>query len=227
MSMHFGEKYYENSNILDKKLENLDSKNSLDSMESKSQDCKKDSKNLQDSNLDSKKNTESNSQNLIEKKQKACIKGLELMQNKRIAIVGDIKNSRVANSNIELLSRFGVDITLVGPPHFLYKTRLKTAHNLQEIIDNVDIIMALRTQTERHNTQIYGSLKDYANRFCITRELLGNRDIIVLHPGPVHRNIDIDDEMLSDTRSKVLKQVQNGVKIRMSVMEFLCKDFTL
>ncbi|RDU73732.1 aspartate carbamoyltransferase catalytic subunit [Helicobacter aurati] len=147
---------------------------------------------------------------------------LDIIRNKRIAIVGDIKNSRVANSNIELLSRLGVDITLVSPPHFLYKTRFKTSYNLHEIIDQIDIIMALRTQTERHNNQIYGSLKDYANRFCITKELLGNRDIIVLHPGPVHRNIDIDDETLSDPRCKILQQVGNGVKIRMAVMEFLC-----
>lgn len=151
-----------------------------------------------------------------------CLRGLESLRGKCIAIVGDIKNSRVANSNIELLMRFGVNIILVAPPHFLYKTRLKVSHNLHQIIDEVDIIMALRTQTERHNTQIYGSLKDYANRFCITKELLGNRDIIVLHPGPVHRNIDIDDEMFSDPRCKVLEQVQNGVRIRMSVMEFLC-----
>ncbi|STQ85817.1 aspartate carbamoyltransferase catalytic subunit [Helicobacter muridarum] len=146
---------------------------------------------------------------------------LKILKNKRIAIVGDIKNSRVANSNIELLSRFGVDITLVAPPHFLYKTRFKTSYNLHDIIDNIDILMSLRTQTERHNNQIYGSLKDYANRFCITKELLGDRDIIVLHPGPVHRNIDIDDYVLSDSRCKVLQQVGNGVKIRMAIMSFL------
>ncbi|RDU63595.1 aspartate carbamoyltransferase [Helicobacter didelphidarum] len=154
--------------------------------------------------------------------QEICLRGLDSMRGKRIAIVGDIKNSRVANSNIALLTRFGVDVTLVAPPHFLYKTRIKTAYNLRKVIDNIDIIMALRTQTERHNTQIYGSLKDYANRFCVTKDLLGNRDIIVLHPGPVHRNIDIDDEILADSRCKILQQVENGVKIRMSVMEFFC-----
>ncbi len=151
-----------------------------------------------------------------------CLYGLEMLKGKKIAIVGDIKNSRVANSNIELLTRFGIQIVLVAPPHFLYKTRIQTAHNLHDVIDEIDMIMALRTQTERHNTQIYGSLKDYANRFCITKELIGNRDIIVLHPGPVHRNIDIDDEVLASPCCKVLMQVQNGVKIRMAVMEFLC-----
>ena len=153
-----------------------------------------------------------------------CLHGLEALSSKRIAIVGDIKNSRVANSNVDLLTRFGVDITLVAPPHFLYKTRLKVAHSLHEVLDKVDIIMALRTQTERHNTHIYCSLKDYDHRFCITKELIGNRDIIVLHPGPVLRNIDIDDDMLTDSRCKVLEQVQNGVKIRMSVMDFFCTN---
>ena len=144
---------------------------------------------------------------------------------KRIAIVGDIKNSRVANSNIELLSRFGMEITLVAPPHFLPKTSLKTTHNLKEAIESSDAIMSLRTQTERHSSQIYASLKDYASDFCITKELVGDKDIIILHPGPVHRNIDIDDELLSDARCKVLKQVTNGVNIRMAVLKkLICDD---
>jgi len=143
------------------------------------------------------------------------------LKGKRIAIVGDIKNSRVANSNIELLNRFGLDITLVAPPQFLPKTGLKTSHHLNEIIDNVDAIMSLRTQTERHSQQSYASLKDYASDFCITKELVGDRDIIILHPGPVHRNIDIDDALLADERCKVLDQVTNGVSIRMAVLKKL------
>jgi len=144
------------------------------------------------------------------------------LEGKKIAIVGDIKNSRVANSNIELLSRFGVDITLVAPPHFLPSTtKLKISHNLKEAIKDVDIIMSLRTQTERHTSQMYASLKDYASDFCITKEIVGDKDIILLHPGPVHRNIDIDDPMLQDPRCKVLEQVENGVYIRMAVLHKL------
>lgn len=140
---------------------------------------------------------------------------------KRIAIVGDIKNSRVANSNIELLTRFGMEITLVAPPHFLPATQLETTHSIHEVIDRVDAIMSLRTQTERHSHQTYGSLKDYASDFCITKHLVGDRDLILLHPGPVHRNIDIDDAMLKDPRCKVLEQVKNGVAIRMAVLKAL------
>jgi len=143
------------------------------------------------------------------------------LKGKKIAIVGDIKNSRVANSNIELLNRFGMEVILVAPPHFLPKTDLRTTHFLKEIIDEVDVIMSLRTQTERHSSQSYASLKDYASDFCITEELVEDRDILILHPGPVHRNIDISDALLADKRCKVLDQVSNGVSIRMAVLKKL------
>lgn len=143
------------------------------------------------------------------------------LNGKRIAIVGDIKNSRVANSNIELLTRFGMKITLVAPPHFLPSTSLPSTHILREVLDNTDAIMSLRTQTERHSHQTYGSLKDYASDFCVTKKMVGERDLVLLHPGPVHRNIDIDDAMLKDPRCKVLEQVKNGVAIRMAVLKAL------
>jgi aspartate carbamoyltransferase catalytic subunit len=143
------------------------------------------------------------------------------VKGKRIAIVGDIKNSRVANSNIELLSRFGLEVTLVAPPQFMPATTLQKSYHIKDVIDKVDIIMSLRTQTERHSQQSYASLKDYASDFCITKELVGDRDLILLHPGPVHRNIDIDDALLADKRCKVLEQVANGVSMRMAVLKKL------
>lgn len=146
------------------------------------------------------------------------------LQDKKIAIVGDIRNSRVASSNIELLGRYGMDIVLVGPPQFMPNIDIKKTSNLAKAIGEVDVVMSLRTQTERHANQIYASLKDYGNDFCITKELVGDNDIILLHPGPVHRNVDIDDEMLSDSRCKVLEQVKNGVAIRMAVLEKFIKN---
>ena len=144
------------------------------------------------------------------------------ISDKTIAIVGDIKNSRVANSNIELLTRLGLEVILVSPPHFMpTSTGLRKTYDLKEIIDDVDIIMSLRTQTERHTNQSYASLKDYASDFCITEELIGERDILLLHPGPVNRNIDISDAMLDDPRCKVLTQVKNGVYVRMAILEML------
>lgn len=148
------------------------------------------------------------------------------LEGRKIAIVGDIKSSRVANSNIELLSRFGMEVILIAPPHFIPKTSLRHHLYLQEVIDEVDAIMSLRTQTERHNSPVYSSLKDYASDYCITKEMLGERDIILLHPGPVHRNIDISDEVLKDPRCKVLEQVTNGVAIRMAVLETLILQTT-
>lgn len=143
---------------------------------------------------------------------------------RHIAIVGDIKNSRVANSNIELLHRFGMKVTLVSPPQFMPQTDLPSTYHLRDIIDDVDAVMSLRTQTERHSQPSYASLQDYAADFCLTKELVGDRDIIILHPGPVHRNIDIDDELLADPRCKVLEQVSNGVSVRMAVLKKLILD---
>ncbi|MFP4485505.1 MAG: aspartate carbamoyltransferase catalytic subunit [Campylobacterales bacterium] len=146
---------------------------------------------------------------------------LKDLKGKRVAIIGDIKNSRVANSNIELLSRFGLEVVLVAPPHFLPKTKLETSHSLKSVVQNVDVLMSLRTQTERHKHPIYASLKDYASDFCITKDIIGDRDLLILHPGPVHRNIDIADDVLEDSRCKVLEQVKNGVAVRMAVLKKL------
>ncbi len=81
--------------------------------------------------------------------------------------------------------------------------------------------MGLRTQTERHSLQTYGSLKDYAKDFCLTRARFKDRPIPILHPGPVHRNVDIQDALLDDPRSLVLQQVKLGVFLRMALMESL------
>ncbi|AXP08417.1 aspartate carbamoyltransferase catalytic subunit [Campylobacter hepaticus] len=144
------------------------------------------------------------------------------IKNKKISIVGDIKNSRVASSNIELLTRFGLDINLIGPPHFMPKTHLKQFYQLdKDIIENSDIIMSLRTQTERHNKIVYASLQDYANDFCIQKNLIKNKKLILLHPGPVNRNIDISDTMMQDKRTLILKQVKNGIAIRMAILKKL------
>ena len=143
------------------------------------------------------------------------------VKGKKIAIVGDIKNSRVANSNIELLQRFGMEVILVAPPHFLPPTTLPFSYSIKEVIDEVDAIMSLRTQTERHTYPIYASLRDYGSDFCITKDLIKDKDLIILHPGPVHRNIDISDEVLADPRCKVLEQVKNGVAVRMAVLDHL------
>ncbi|NPA55124.1 MAG: aspartate carbamoyltransferase catalytic subunit [Epsilonproteobacteria bacterium] len=141
------------------------------------------------------------------------------LSNKHIAIVGDIKNSRVANSDIELLQRFGANVVLVTPPHFLPNKDLPYTYDIKEVIDDIDVIISLRTQTERHTNATYASLDDYGHNFKITKELIEGRDVIVMHPGPVHRNIDLSDEVMNSPQSKVLEQVKNGVAVRMAILE--------
>ncbi len=144
------------------------------------------------------------------------------VEGKRIAIIGDVRNSRVAGSNRRLLPRFGIDVSLVAPDCFKYENDdFKQFNTIVEIIDEVDIIMSLRSQMERHNLTYFESLNEYAKDYCVTEELMGDRDILLLHPGPVNRNVDISDEMLKDPRCKVLEQVTNGVAIRAAVLKKL------
>ena len=144
------------------------------------------------------------------------------IEGKRIAIIGDVRNSRVAGSNRRLLPRFGIEVNLVAPDCFKYENDdFKQFNTIVEIIDEVDIIMSLRSQLERHNLTYFESLNEYAKDYCVTEELMGDRDILLLHPGPVNRNIDISDEMLKDPRCKVLEQVTNGVAIRAAVLKKL------
>jgi len=145
----------------------------------------------------------------------------ESVEGRKIAIVGDIRNSRVANSNIQLLTRFGAEVILVGPPQFLPTGNYRKHYRLEEVIDQLDAIMALRTQTERHKTPTIASLHDYGVLFKISSRLIGERDILILHPGPVHRNVDIADEVLNSDHSLVLEQVRNGVAVRMGILKFL------
>jgi len=145
------------------------------------------------------------------------------LSGKTIALVGDIKNSHVANSDIELLTRFGAKIILVTPPHFLPNKSFNYTYDIREVIDELDVIISLRTQTERHANATYASLQDYGHNFKITKELIQDRKLIVMHPGPVHRNIDLSDEVMSDEKCKVLEQVKNGVAVRMAILEYLLK----
>ncbi len=146
------------------------------------------------------------------------------IKGKKIAIVGDVKSSRVCGSNKRLLPRFGLELCFVAPKCFQYEnSEYKQYDSLNDVIDNVDIIMSLRTQLERHNERFFESLNEYAKNYCITKEVFGNRDILLLHPGPVNRNIDISDEMLKDPRNKILEQVTNGVAVRMAILQKLIK----
>lgn len=144
---------------------------------------------------------------------------------KKVAIVGDVRTSRVAGSNRKLLPRFGMEVCFVAPECFQHESNdHKQYDNISEIIDEVDVVMSLRTQLERHNEIYFQSLNDYAKDYCITKDTFGDRNILLLHPGPVNRNVDISDEMLVDPRNKVLEQVTNGVVVRMAILKKLIKQ---
>ena len=146
------------------------------------------------------------------------------IEGKKITIVGDIANSRVAGSNLKLLSLMGLDITLVAPKEFMPDTSFKSTSNLKDGIENADIIMSLRAQLERHSKPIFEDYNEYAKHYCITKDLISNKDVIIMHPGPVMRNIDISDEVLANSNSLVLEQVKNGVFVRMAVLKHLLLD---
>ena len=141
------------------------------------------------------------------------------LKGRTIAIVGDIVSSRVASSGIRLFDRLGMNVVLVAPKPFMPDNDLPKYENLDEVIDKVDIIMSLRAQLERHKAPIFEDYNEYAKEYCITTERLRDREILLLHPGPVMRNIDISDEMLKDERCKVLEQVKNGVFVRMAILK--------
>jgi len=151
------------------------------------------------------------------------------IEGKSIAIVGDIVSSRVASSGIRLLTRMGMKVHLVAPKAFMpapdtFNFELPQYDNLEEVLDNVDVIMSLRAQLERHASPIFDDYETYAKHYCITKERLGERNILLLHPGPVMRNTDISDAMLEDARCKVLTQVNNGVYVRMAILKLLLLD---
>jgi aspartate carbamoyltransferase catalytic subunit len=148
----------------------------------------------------------------------------EDIEGKKVAIVGDVRTSRVAGSNRRLLPRFGMEVVFVAPDCFKAEhTEHKQYDNISEIIDEVDVVMSLRTQLERHNEIFFESIQEYAKNYCITSETFGDRDILLLHPGPVNRNVDISDEMLKDPRNKIFEQVTNGVLVRMAILKKLIK----
>ncbi len=146
------------------------------------------------------------------------------VKGKTIAIVGDIVSSRVASSGIRLFTRMGMNVLLVAPKPFMPESDLPQYDDLEDVIDKVDVIMSLRAQLERHSSPIFDNYNEYSRHYCIDKDRLGDRDILLLHPGPVMRNIDISDEMLEDPRCKVLEQVQNGVYMRMAILKLLLLD---
>jgi aspartate carbamoyltransferase catalytic subunit len=144
----------------------------------------------------------------------------------RVAIIGDIAHSRVARSNIHLLSKFGAHIVLCGPAPLLPEELgqiapgVTLAHDIQEAIRDADVIMMLRVQLERqHEAPI--SAGEYFQFYGLRLEhmALAKPDAIVMHPGPINRGRELSSEVADSQRSVILNQVENGIAVRMAVLE--------
>jgi aspartate carbamoyltransferase catalytic subunit len=144
----------------------------------------------------------------------------------RVAIIGDIAHSRVARSNVHLLSKFGADIVLCGPAPLLpgelahLAPGVRLAHNMDEALRDADVIMMLRVQLERqHEAPMAAS--EYFRFYGLRLEHLNlaKPDAIVMHPGPINRGRELSSEVADSQRSVILNQVENGVAVRMAVLE--------
>jgi aspartate carbamoyltransferase catalytic subunit len=149
------------------------------------------------------------------------------LKGKTVALVGDISHSRVAMSNIQGLNKMGAKVIVCGPstliPREIEKLNVEVFHNVDEIIPKVDVLNILRLQLERQREALFPSLREYHNYFGITRERLegATRPILIMHPGPMNRGIEISSNVADSEHSVILEQVTNGVAIRMAVLFLL------
>jgi len=144
-----------------------------------------------------------------------------------VAIVGDIAHSRVARSNIHGMKKLGMTVTVAGPPTlippFVQELGVKVCHRLEEAIADVDVVMMLRLQQERMTSGLIPSLREYARYWGLTRASLSGarQDVLIMHPGPVNRGIELAPEVADGPYSVILDQVANGVAVRMAVLYLL------
>jgi aspartate carbamoyltransferase catalytic subunit len=144
-----------------------------------------------------------------------------------VAIVGDIAHSRVARSNIHGMRRMGMTVTVAGPPTLIPpacpELGVKVSHRLEEAIASADVIMMLRLQHERMRSGLIPSLREYSRMWGLSRDKLrySRADVLIMHPGPVNRGIEIAPEVADGEYSVILDQVANGVAVRMAVLFLL------
>ena len=151
----------------------------------------------------------------------------ERLSGLKVAIVGDILHSRVARSNIWGLNKMGAKVYVVGPatlmPPKIEQMGVKIFYDLDEIIDELDVINILRIQIERQKENLFPSLREYNEIFGITDERLkrAKKDLLVMHPGPMNRGIEISSSVAEGSRSVITEQVTNGIAVRMAVLYLL------
>ena len=145
----------------------------------------------------------------------------------KIAIIGDIKHSRVALSNIFCLTRLGADVRVCGPatliPKYIESLGVSVSYDLQDTLEWCDIANILRIQLERQDIQYIPSLREYARFYGINRSRLDSLDkrITIMHPGPINRGVELNSDVADSEHSLILQQVENGVAVRMAILYLL------
>jgi aspartate carbamoyltransferase catalytic subunit len=146
---------------------------------------------------------------------------------KKVVIVGDIKHSRVALSNIFALQKQGAEVMVCGPttliPKYIAELGVKVEHDLRKALNWCDVANMLRIQLERQEIKYFPSIREYTMQYGLTKEILDNLDkeIVVMHPGPINRGVEITSDVADSKQSIILNQVENGVAIRMAVIYLL------
>jgi len=149
---------------------------------------------------------------------------------KKIAIIGDITHSRVALSNIFCLQKLGAEVMVCGPstliPKYINALGVKVSHNVREALQWCDVANVLRIQLERQQIKYFPSLREYSLYFGITKKMLDelDKEIILMHPGPINRGVELSSDAADSGHSIILNQVENGVATRMSVLYSLAQQ---
>ncbi|MEN9302286.1 MAG: hypothetical protein RL264_715 [Bacteroidota bacterium] len=152
---------------------------------------------------------------------------LGTVEGKKIAIVGDILHSRVALSNIYCLQKLGAEVMVCGPttliPKYISDLGVRVSHNLIEALEWCDVANMLRIQLERQDIKFFPSLREYSMQFGLNKEILNSlsKEIVVMHPGPINRGVEITSDVADSKQSIILQQVENGVAVRMAVIYLL------
>ena len=152
------------------------------------------------------------------------------IEGKKVLLIGDIMHSRVALSNIYLLKKMGAEVMVAGPPTLIPKyikeaLGVQVEYDIRKALQWCDVANVLRIQLERQKKVLFSTLREYNLTYGITRKLLGSLDkeIVIMHPGPVNRGVEIDSDVADGSNSIILQQVENGVAVRMAVLYLLAE----
>lgn len=152
---------------------------------------------------------------------------LGTVEGKKVVIVGDILHSRVALSNIYTLQKLGAEVMVCGPttliPKYIHLLGVKVEHNLRRALEWCDVANMLRIQLERQDIHYFPSLREYSMQYGLTMEMLNelDKEVVIMHPGPINRGVEITSEVADSHQSIILDQVENGVAVRMAAIYLL------